>query len=60
MTTGRINQVAILVFVAKADKTEAQGQVMFHSNYLTLDACTSSEESVQNNRRSSIACMNVP
>jgi hypothetical protein len=49
-----------LVFVAKADKTEAQGQVMFHSNYLTLDACTSSEESVQNNRRSSIACMNVP
>jgi len=35
MTTGRINQVAILVVFAKANKTEALGQVMFHISLVT-------------------------
>jgi len=60
MTTGRINQVAILVVFARANKTEALGQVMFHINSNSLDARTFSEESMRNNRRSSIACVNVP
>ena len=59
MTTGRINQVAILVVFARANKTQALGQVVFHISQ-SLDGYMSSEESMYNNRRSSVAFVNVP